>query len=191
MDAAAEIGRKTASKHQVQPEYGDEQADAGRVPNPFHEAKFSGAYGDREIFIFPVQLTTSRIDNLIRLIHVLVIRVTIHGPTDGPQNTICKVRVLRHTPPKLLRHPYPRNRHILKRIISLSLFLSFRLLILIQTVVLFHYFAFYVLCSWGQATFQGFQERVATIFPSRSDVEFPAPVQFQLSAGPVSCGFVR
>ena len=30
MDAAAEIGRNPASKHQIQPEYGDEQADAGR-----------------------------------------------------------------------------------------------------------------------------------------------------------------
>ena len=29
MDAAAELGRKPASKHQIQPEYGDEQADAG------------------------------------------------------------------------------------------------------------------------------------------------------------------
>ena len=30
MDAAAELGRNPLSKHQVQPEYGDEQADAGR-----------------------------------------------------------------------------------------------------------------------------------------------------------------
>ena len=30
MDAAAEFGRNPASKHQIQPEYGDEQADAGR-----------------------------------------------------------------------------------------------------------------------------------------------------------------
>ena len=27
---AAELGRNPASKHQIQPEYGDEQADAGR-----------------------------------------------------------------------------------------------------------------------------------------------------------------
>ena len=27
MDAAAEIGRNPVSKHQIQPEYGDEQAD--------------------------------------------------------------------------------------------------------------------------------------------------------------------
>ena len=30
MDAAAEIGRNPGSEHQIQPEYGDEQADAGR-----------------------------------------------------------------------------------------------------------------------------------------------------------------
>ena len=30
MDAAAEIGRNLVSKHQIQPEYEDEQADAGR-----------------------------------------------------------------------------------------------------------------------------------------------------------------
>ena len=30
MDAAAELGRNLVSKYQIQPEYGDEQADAGR-----------------------------------------------------------------------------------------------------------------------------------------------------------------
>ena len=30
MNAAAELGRNPVSKHQIQPEYGDEQADAGR-----------------------------------------------------------------------------------------------------------------------------------------------------------------
>ena len=30
MDAAAELGRNPVCKHQIQPEYGDEQADAGR-----------------------------------------------------------------------------------------------------------------------------------------------------------------
>ena len=30
MDAPAELGRNPVSKHQIQPEYGDEQADAGR-----------------------------------------------------------------------------------------------------------------------------------------------------------------
>ena len=30
MNAAAELGRNSVSKHQIQPKYGDEQADAGR-----------------------------------------------------------------------------------------------------------------------------------------------------------------
>ena len=30
MDAGAELGRNPVSKHQIQPEYGDEQVDAGR-----------------------------------------------------------------------------------------------------------------------------------------------------------------
>ena len=34
MDAAAELGRNPESKHQIQPEYGDEQADAGRAAEP-------------------------------------------------------------------------------------------------------------------------------------------------------------
>ena len=40
--------------------------------------KFSGTHGDRGIFIFPVQLTTSRIGNLTRLIHTLLYVMTIH-----------------------------------------------------------------------------------------------------------------
>ena len=42
-------------------------------PNSSRETKFSGANEDREQFIFPVQLTTSRIGNLTRLIHTLAI----------------------------------------------------------------------------------------------------------------------
>ena len=30
MDAAVELGTNPVTKHQIQPEYGDEQADAGR-----------------------------------------------------------------------------------------------------------------------------------------------------------------
>ena len=42
------------------------------LPNPSRETRFSGANGDREKNIFPVQLTTSRIGNLTRLIHTLI-----------------------------------------------------------------------------------------------------------------------
>ena len=58
MDAAAELG-------------------TGRL-DPSRETKFSGTHGDRGIFIFPVQLTTSRIGNLTRLIHTLLYVMTIH-----------------------------------------------------------------------------------------------------------------
>ena len=42
-------------------------------PNPSSETNFSGTNGDREMFIFPVQLTTSRIGNYTRLIHTLAV----------------------------------------------------------------------------------------------------------------------
>ena len=49
MDAAAKLGRNSVSKHQIQPEYGDEQADAGRDsrtrlarPNSQHEQRGKG-----------------------------------------------------------------------------------------------------------------------------------------------------
>ena len=85
MDAAAELGRNPVSKHQIQPEYGDERADAGRncrtrLARPNSQARTA----DREILFFPVsiyfpvQLTTSRIGDLTRLIHTLAVCVTIH-----------------------------------------------------------------------------------------------------------------
>ena len=47
------------------------------LPNPSRETKFSGANADSEILFFPVQLTTSRIGNLTRLIHTLLYVMTI------------------------------------------------------------------------------------------------------------------
>ena len=46
------------------------------------ETKFSGANGDGEKFVFPVQLTTSRIGNLTRLIHTLLYVMAIHTYHD-------------------------------------------------------------------------------------------------------------
>ena len=74
MDAAAELGRNPASKHQIQPGYGDEQADAGRdcrtrLARPNSQART----GTGKYSFFPVQLTTSRIGNLTRLILTLAI----------------------------------------------------------------------------------------------------------------------
>ena len=67
-----------ASKHQIRPEC-EELAVWGGTgqPNPSRKTKFSGADGDRDLFIFPIQLTTSRIDNCTRLIHTLLHVMTI------------------------------------------------------------------------------------------------------------------
>ena len=74
MDADAELGRNPISKHQIQPEYGNEQGDTGRDcrtrlarPNP------QARTGTGKMFIFPVRLTTCRIDNLTRLILTLAV----------------------------------------------------------------------------------------------------------------------
>ena len=48
------------------------------VENEQADAEFSGANRDREKIIFPVQLTTSKIGNLTRLIHTLLYGMTIH-----------------------------------------------------------------------------------------------------------------
>ena len=49
----------------------------GTLPNLSREIKFSVVNGDREMFIFPVQLAKSRIGNLTRLIHTLLYVMTI------------------------------------------------------------------------------------------------------------------
>ena len=80
MDAAAEIGRNPVSRHQIQPaEYGDEQADVGRdgrtcLARPNSQAQT----GTGNILFSPVQLTTTRIGKLARLINTLLYVMTIH-----------------------------------------------------------------------------------------------------------------
>ena len=69
MDAAAELGRNPVSKHQILPENGNEQADAGRdCRNRLARPNSQARTGTGEYSFFPVQLTTSRIGNLARLI---------------------------------------------------------------------------------------------------------------------------
>ena len=54
------------------PPFGNDSSDNDKPPpKQSRETKFPGANGDREILFFPVQLTTSRIDNLTRLIFTL------------------------------------------------------------------------------------------------------------------------
>ena len=53
MDAAAEIGRNPVSKHQIQPEYGDEQADAGRTAEPVSRDQILRRERGQRNIIFP------------------------------------------------------------------------------------------------------------------------------------------
>ena len=71
------------SKHQIQRVWRFAGWRGTGLPNPSRETKFSGTNADREIFTFPVQLTTCRTGNLTRLIHTFscYIDVTIHTYT--------------------------------------------------------------------------------------------------------------
>ena len=56
MDAAAEISRNPVIKHQIRPEYGDEQADAGldcrtRLARPISQAR-TGTAGNYSFSLF-------------------------------------------------------------------------------------------------------------------------------------------
>ena len=67
--------------------------------NLSREIKLSGTYGDRGIFIFPVQLTASRIGNLTRLIHTLLHVMTIHTrirTTDAGQSQVSVKHTIFH-----------------------------------------------------------------------------------------------
>ena len=88
MDAAVEIGRNPASKHQIKPECGDEQAEAGRdcrtrpAKRNSQARTGTGKYSFSPSY-FPVQLTTSSISNPNRLILTLAIcdgHTYIHSP---------------------------------------------------------------------------------------------------------------
>ena len=74
MDAAAKSGRNPVSKHQIQPECGEnEQADAGRNGRTCLAGQNSQPRTETGKLSFsPVYLTTSRIGSLTRLIHTLL-----------------------------------------------------------------------------------------------------------------------
>ena len=58
------------------------------LPNPSRETKFSGPNADREILLFPVQLSTSRIGNLTGLIHILALAI---GDDDDHTALYCTI----------------------------------------------------------------------------------------------------
>ena len=70
MDAAADLGRNPVSTRFSL------SMEMNRL-NRSRETKFSGANPYREILIFPVRLTPSRIGNLTELIYTLGICMTI------------------------------------------------------------------------------------------------------------------
>ena len=89
------------------------------MPSPSRETKLSGAIENREIFIFPVQLTTSRIGNLIRLIHTLLSVMTIHTRTSlCCLSYTCMRRDRRPKTPRLTRYTLPFCVFFLRLIIS-------------------------------------------------------------------------
>ena len=70
MDAAAELGRNTVSKHQIQNEQADKRRDSQTcLTKPNSQART----GARKFF--PVQLTMNRIDSLTQLICTLLYQV--------------------------------------------------------------------------------------------------------------------
>ena len=59
--------------HQIQSECRELAGGRGMgQPNLSRETKFLGTNGGREMLIFPVQVTTSKIGNLTQLIHTLL-----------------------------------------------------------------------------------------------------------------------
>ena len=81
MDAAVELGRNSVSKHQIQPEYGDEEADAGRdcrtrLVRPNYQARTRTENNSFSVFSY---LTTSRTGNLTRLILTLFLKKNLNA----------------------------------------------------------------------------------------------------------------
>ena len=74
------------------------------LPNPSRETKFSGADADREILIFPIPLTTSRIGigNLILTGLIDYIHRMLHGSLFTAWVTVLRLLKL-----KLLLEPEP------------------------------------------------------------------------------------
>ena len=103
------------NEYQIQPEYGDEQrlTRDGTAETVSPDQILRRGRVQREKFIFPVQLTTCRMGNLIRLIDTLVICVTIHNVGDKPTVILPSLfLILVANPEKLLytvANPAPRG----------------------------------------------------------------------------------
>ena len=69
------------SKHQIQPEWVWRigRVARGGTAEPVSRGHILRRERDRKIFIFPVQLATSRIGNITRFIHTLLDVMNIHS----------------------------------------------------------------------------------------------------------------
>ena len=92
-------------------------------PSPPRETKFSGANGDREMFIFTLELTTSRIGNVARLIHTLLFERTNESYQDLLR--IDSIISLAADGPQLARSPIPPIATLPSCLWSLRIFLAF------------------------------------------------------------------
>ena len=106
MDAAAELGRNRVSKHQIQPEFGDEQADAGRTAEPVSRDQILR----RERGQGNINLSCSADHKpdwqpFTRLIYTLAICVTIHTYKVGflPDTYYVDPRLYQHWGIRLIR----------------------------------------------------------------------------------------
>ena len=78
MDAAAELGRNPVSKHQKSLSMEISRLTRNGTAEPVSRDQILRHARGQGNIICPVQLTTSRIGNLTRLIHVLLYVMTIH-----------------------------------------------------------------------------------------------------------------
>ena len=78
MDAAAEIGRNPVSKHHIQLEYEMSRVTRDGTAETVSRDQIIRRERGQETSIFPLQLTTSRIGNLARLIYTLLYMMAIH-----------------------------------------------------------------------------------------------------------------
>ena len=108
MDAAAELGRNPVRKHQIQPEYHMEMSRLTRdgTAEPVSRDQILRHARGQGNIIFPVQLTTSSIGNLTRLIHTLLYVMTIHTYSRPPGYPFRASSLLFSAPKLAARKPF-------------------------------------------------------------------------------------
>ena len=79
MDTAAELGRNPVSKHQIQPEYGDEQADVGRDCRTRLARPIIRREREQGSIHFPCSADHEQDWQLTRLLYVMAIYTYIHN----------------------------------------------------------------------------------------------------------------